>query len=189
MGHYAKIDKDSIVTDVIVAKADYINSLPDKDSWIKTSYNTADGIHYTPKKNQDFLDKDADQSKALRYRFAGIGMKYDKDNDVFYLQQPFPSWVLDKTDWAWKAPVTAPTLTDEDKQYGRSYYWDEDKYQADNTKGWVLEEIGYQMTLEEEEKLTKLFEGWDSSKPIPEKPDWLDEKFNYDKTAKDKQKE
>ena len=39
MGHYAKIDKDSIVTDVIVAKADYINSLPDKDSWIKTSYN------------------------------------------------------------------------------------------------------------------------------------------------------
>ena len=156
---------------------------------IRDSYNTADGIHYTPKKNQDFLDKDADQSKALRYRFAAIGMKYDKDNDVFYLQQPFPSWVLDKTDWAWKAPVTAPTLTDEDKQYGRSYYWDEDKYKADNTKGWVLQEIGYQMTLEEEEKLIKLFEGWDESKPIPEKPDWLDEKFNYDKAAKDKQKE
>ena len=73
-------------------------------------------------------------------------MKYDKDNDVFYLQQPFPSWVLDKTDWGGGA-IAHAELTDEDKLYGRSYRWDEDKYQADNTKGWVLEEIGYQMTL------------------------------------------
>ena len=48
--------------------------------------------------------------------------------------------VLDKTDWAWKAPIAHAELTDEDKLYGRSYRWD-DKYQADNTKGWVLEEI------------------------------------------------
>ena len=57
MGHYAKIDENNVVTQVIVAKADFIETLSDKDSWIKTSYNTMDGIHYTPKQNQDFLDK------------------------------------------------------------------------------------------------------------------------------------
>ena len=45
MGHYAKIDENNVVTQVIVAKADFIETLSDKDSWIKTSYNTKEGVH------------------------------------------------------------------------------------------------------------------------------------------------
>jgi hypothetical protein len=45
--------------------------------------------------------------------------------------QPYASWTLDKDTWQWNAPITYP---DDDKDYS----WDEDVYQADNTKGWVL---------------------------------------------------
>ena len=54
MGHYAKIDSNNIVIQVIVANADFINTLPDKDSYIKTSYNTMGGVHYEPSDTQDF---------------------------------------------------------------------------------------------------------------------------------------
>ena len=96
----------------------------DKSKWIKTSYNTYKGKHYVPKENQDFSEESADQSKALRYRFAGKGSVYDATNDVFYNQQPFASWTLNKTTWEWEAPVAYPT---DDKLYK----WDEDK------KEWV----------------------------------------------------
>ena len=45
MGHYAKINSDNIVEQVIVAEADFIETLSDKDSYIKTSYNTREGKH------------------------------------------------------------------------------------------------------------------------------------------------
>ena len=44
MSHFAKIDKDNIVTQVIVAEQDYINSIEGK--WIQTSYNTRGGVHH-----------------------------------------------------------------------------------------------------------------------------------------------
>lgn len=138
MGHYAKIDDNNIVIEVIVAKADFIESLPDKERWIKTSYNTNDGIHYEPKDEQDFLTRSSDQSKALRYRYAGIGMYYDATNDVFYKQSDYPSWVLNKTDWTWRPPIKEPSLTDEQLEQGCWIEWDEDAYQADNTKGWKI---------------------------------------------------
>ena len=139
MGHYAKIDENNVVTQVIVAKADYIETLSDKDSWIKTSYNTKEGVHYQPKSEQDFGTESSDQSKALRFRYAGPGFLYDKDEDVFLYPKPYPSWVLNKTDYQWYAPITQPTMTSEQLEEGGYYNWYEDEYQADNTKGWKYE--------------------------------------------------
>ena len=74
--------------------------------WKQTSYNTANGVHYTDN------TPSADQTKAFRGNFAGVGMKYDQDNDVFIGQQPYPSWTLNTSTWAWNPPVAQPEPTD-----------------------------------------------------------------------------
>ena len=142
MGHYAKVDENNIVVQVIVAKADYINTLPDKDSYIKTSYNTRAGKHFVPKENQDFSEMSPDQSKALRGNYAGIGYVYDPTHDIFYdpLEQAFPSWTLNTTTGQWEPPVAHPGFTEEqiaEMDASKKYYkytWDEDNRQ------WVLHE-------------------------------------------------
>jgi len=140
VGHWARIDENNIVQEVIVIKEAELDTgnWGDKANWIKTSYNTFEGKHYTPKEHQDFTEESADQSKALRYRYAGTGMYYDSTNDVFYEQQPFASWTLNNTTWVWQAPISYPTLTEEQMNQGVYYIWNEDAYQADNTQGWVL---------------------------------------------------
>ncbi len=147
MGHYAKIDSNNIVTQVIVADASYINSLSDSSSYIKTSYNTNMGKHYQPDStgNTSLQTESSDQSKSLRFRFAGVGMYYDSTNDVFYEQKPpdkdgdtCNSWTLNTSTWTWEAPITMPTLTDSQFANQKIWVWDESVYQADNTQGWVL---------------------------------------------------
>jgi len=119
MSHFARVE-NGIVTDVIVAEQDFINSLPDINLWVQTSYNTRGGIHYAPNSNTP------DGGIALRANFAGIGYIYDRDNDVFYGPQPYPSWTISGPVWIWKAPVPYPT--DEE-----IYYWDEP------TLSWIKE--------------------------------------------------
>ena len=106
MSHFAKV-VDGIVQDVIVAEQDFIDTLPDKNMWIKTSYNTQRGIHYTQNADGSRF-KSTDQSKALRKNYAGIGMTYDKVRDAFIPRQPYPSWTLDESTCLWKPPVEMP---------------------------------------------------------------------------------
>lgn len=134
MAHFAKVNIQMLVTQVIVAEQDYIDTLADKDFWIQTSYNTSGGKHYDPETG----DESADQTKALRKNFAGIGYKYDVDRDAFIPPRPFASWSLDEDTCWWNSPVEMPTLTEEEQAAGQYYMWDEDTYQADNTQGWIL---------------------------------------------------
>ena len=120
MSHFAKIE-DNIVTTVIVAEQDFIDTL--EGTWIQTSYNTSSGVHYGQ-------DNNPDGGVALRKNYAGIGMIYDSVKDAFYTSKPYASWTLDNTTCQWEAPIVYP---DDDKLYK----WDEDLYQSDNTKGWV----------------------------------------------------
>jgi len=101
MGHYAQVDENDIVVNVIVADQEFIDSLPNKDQFIKTSYNTRGGVHYIT----DTDTPSPDQSKALRKNFAGIGHTYRRDLDMFVPPKPFPSWVLDFETGTWKSPV------------------------------------------------------------------------------------
>jgi hypothetical protein len=68
-----------------------------------------------------------------------IGGYYDPANDVFVIRKPHPSWILDTSEWIYKAPVAYPTVL----TYGDNspYYldWDEDNqrwlgYDADNNE-------------------------------------------------------
>jgi len=87
MSHFAKIDSNNVVTDVIVAEQDFINSGAVGDSflWIQTSYNDAFGK-----------------------RFAGVGMTYDRTLNAFISPKPYPSWLLDATTLIWQSPVLYP---------------------------------------------------------------------------------
>jgi len=130
MAHYAFINEENIVTEVITGiDEDNTDTLPEGfaswEAWYadfrgqtckRTSYNTFENSHLLG-------------GTAFRGNYAGIGMTYDTDNDVFYLPQPYGSWTL-SSNWAWEAPIAYPTD-------GLNYYWDEDAYQADNTTGWV----------------------------------------------------
>ena len=107
MSHYAKV-VDGKVTQVIVAEADFFTTFVDSSpgEWIQTSYNTIGNSH--------------PEGRPLRGNYAGVGYTYDRENDVFYAPQPFPSWSIDNATWTWQAPVAMPTD-------GKLYNWDESK--------------------------------------------------------------
>jgi hypothetical protein len=119
MSHFAKIE-DGIVTTVIVAEQDYIDTL--EGTWVQTSYNTIGGVHYGQ-------DGNPDGGVALRKNYASMGMIYDSRKDAFYGPKIYASWTLNNTTCLWEPPITYP---DDDEEYD----WDEDLYQSDNTKGW-----------------------------------------------------
>ena len=125
MAHYAKVNPNGIVENVIVAEAEFFNTYVGSSAgiWIKTSYNTRGGVHYEP---NSYTTPSADQSKALRMNYAGIGMTYDEAKDAFIDPQPFPSWQLDE-DMRWEAPVEMPTD-------GEFYSWDEENLEWVNNE-------------------------------------------------------
>ena len=122
MAHFAKI-VNNIVTDVIVAEQDFIDEWHSDETWVQTSYNTYENVHYGQ-------DGNADGGVALRGNYAGVGYTYDSTNDVFYEPQPFPSWTINTSLWKWEAPLAKPND-------GKNYNWIEDNYQLDNNTGWV----------------------------------------------------
>jgi hypothetical protein len=98
MAHFAKIDSNNIVTEVIVAEQDFINSgvVGDSFLWVQTSYNN-----------------------NFRKNFAGIGDTYDKTRDAFITPKSFASWTLVEDTCQWTAPVAYP-------DDGKEYTWNED---------------------------------------------------------------
>jgi len=123
LAHYAYVDETGTVTSVIVGR-DEDDLEPGITSWeeyftakgkgqaVRTSYNTRGGVHYTDK------EPSADQSKALRFNYAGVGFTYDADRDAFIPPKPFDSWVLDEATCFWLAPIDYP-------EDGGEYVWDE----------------------------------------------------------------
>ena len=98
MAHFAKIDNNNLVTEVIVAEKNFINSglVGDEFLWVQTSYNG-----------------------SFRKNYAGIGDTYDKTRDAFIAPKPYASWTLNDTTCLWEAPTAYP-------DDGKRYEWDED---------------------------------------------------------------
>jgi hypothetical protein len=119
MAHYAFLDINNIVTEVITGK----NEGEDGIDWEqhygefrgqtckRTSYNTCGGVH-------------SSGGTPLRKNYAGIGYTYDAGRDAFIPPKAFASWVLNETTCLWDAPTPMPT---DDKKYS----WDEP------TTSWV----------------------------------------------------
>jgi len=130
MAHYAKLGINSKVISVqVVADTDCQNADGIEDEevgrqfleqihhwplWKKTSYNTYNNKHQS-----------GDDSKAFRGNYAGIGMIYDEDNDMFLPKKPYASWVLNTAEARWQSPVgDAPALSEEEVAT-HVYEWNE----------------------------------------------------------------
>lgn len=104
MAHYAFLDANNIVTEVIVGKdeTELIEGFSPEEWYgnfrgqrcVRTSYN-----------------------HNIRKQYAGIGYTYDATADVFIAPKPFPSWLLD-ANYDWQAPIERPAD-------GKRYSWDE----------------------------------------------------------------
>jgi len=121
MAHFAQLDGNSIVLQVIVVSNDDVQNLPFPDSeslgvafcqslfgsntnWAQTSYNA-----------------------NFRYNYAGLGFFFDSNvspNGAFIAPKPYPSWLLNTNTYQWQAPVPYPND-------GNIYIWDEE------TQSWV----------------------------------------------------
>ena len=106
MSHFAKVDENNIVIQVIVAEQEYIDTLPDseKEKYIQTSYNTYGGKHYKP----NSLIREEDDGTPLRKNYAGIGFTYDSERDAFIESKPYSSWTLNEGTCRWEAPISEP---------------------------------------------------------------------------------
>ena len=145
MAHYAKLGANNKVIAVhVVADKDCQNADGIEDEevgrqflerihnwplWKKTSYNTAAGQH----KNG---------GTPLRGNYAGIGMTYYQDHDIFIGPKPFPSWVLNVAEASWKSPIgNKPALTADQQSQNEAathmwvYKWNE------SGQSWDLEDL------------------------------------------------
>ena len=128
MAHFAEIDENNVVTQVIVvANEDTTDTngveveeigvafckklLGAETNWKQTSYNN-----------------------NFRVRYAGISYTYNEELNAFIAPKPFESWVLVEETADWVSPVgPAPTLTEAQVESRSFYKWDEENL------AWVLE--------------------------------------------------
>ena len=119
MAHYAFLDENNIVTEVIVGKNEGEDGIDWQSQYSairgqvckRTSYNTHGGVH-------------SSGGTPYRKNYAGLGYTFDSERDAFIPPKPFNSWVLDEQTCLWNAPVAMP----EDAGTGdppKRYQWDE----------------------------------------------------------------
>lgn len=147
MGHFAELDKDNKVLQVLKAcNQDIVNNggeLSEQAAkhfetvcsfsqngvkWVQTSYNN-----------------------NFRKQYAGIGYTFDPIKNKFIQPQPFPSWSLDSND-DWKAPIAYPTITTYGDNVRYYIYWNEidqkwiGKDEQNNAFAWLPETLSWVST-------------------------------------------
>ncbi len=122
MAHYAFLNMQNIVTEVIVGK----DETDGPTNWEmhygnireqvckRTSYNTQGGVH-------------SGGGTPYRKNYAGIGYTYDYARDAFIPPKPFDSWTLNENSCLWEAPVAYP-------DDGQQYEWNEENQEWDLTQ-------------------------------------------------------
>tara|TARA_R110000868_G_scaffold296902_1_gene557272 strand:- start:503 stop:841 length:339 start_codon:yes stop_codon:yes gene_type:complete len=103
MAHYAFLDENNIVTEVIVGKDETDLS----EDWEQ---------FYGAIRNQ--VCKRTSYHGNMRKNYAGIGYIFDEARDAFIAPKPYPSWVLNEQSCQWESPTPMPV---DDKRYT----WDE----------------------------------------------------------------
>ena len=144
MAHFAQLDDNNVVTQVIVVSND---DTSDSNGTETESI----GVAFCQKLlGADTNWKQTSYNGNMRGNYAGIGYTYMENvatlgvgsTDVFIAQQPHDSWTISTSAAQWEAPITQPTLTDDQIAAGSYYTWDESAYQADTsdpkTAGWTL---------------------------------------------------
>jgi hypothetical protein len=115
MAHYAFLDEDNLVTEVIKGvDEDVIQT--DIDETEVGGSSEAWETWYGNLRGQTC--KRTSYNGNIRKNFAGIGYTYDSARDAFISPKPFPSWTLNEDTCGWDAPVARPSND-------KSWAWDE----------------------------------------------------------------
>ena len=143
MAHFAKLDANGIVEQVIV--------VADTDTADSSGAETeAIGVAFCQKLIGAGTNwKQTSYNNNMRGNYAGIGMTYMSgvrtlgvaSTDVFIPQQPHASWTVGINTATWYPPTPpgdAPDLSDSDKTAGKYYAWNESNYQSNPSTAWVL---------------------------------------------------
>ena len=141
MAHFAKLDSNNVVTQVIVVGND---DTSDSNGVEVESI----GVAFCQKLlGADTNWKQTSYNGNMRGNYAGVGFTYMSNvatlgvgsTDIFITQKPFASWTISTSTPVWVSPLgEAPGLTTSQAAAGSYYTWDESAYQADNTAGWTL---------------------------------------------------
>jgi hypothetical protein len=115
MAHFAQIDENNVVVQVLVVPdeqqhrgQEYMSDdLMLGGRWVQTSYNS-----------------------NIRGMYAGVGYIFNEELDIFLPPQPYPSWVINTEFGYWESPIPRPTEIE-----GKVHIWDEDTLQ------WVEEDL------------------------------------------------
>lgn len=115
MAHFAQLDLNNVVTQVIVVHNNELldNGVEKESKGIAFCQSLFGGVW-----------KQTSYNGTMRKNFAGIGSTYDVGRDAFIPPKPYESWVIDEATCRWTAPVAMPTD-------GKAYSWDE------STFNWV----------------------------------------------------
>jgi hypothetical protein len=118
MAHFAKLNKDNLVTEVhVVNNNDLLQDGVESE---------AKGIQFLVDWSGGYTNwKQTSYNGNFRKNYAGVGWTYDSNRDAFISPQPFPSWILNESTCRWEPPVPFPTD-------GQRYNWDE------ATTSWVV---------------------------------------------------
>lgn len=118
MAHYAFIDSDNVVVEVITGRDEHevVDGISDWEAYystkrdgltaVRTSYNTKAGEHL-------------EGGEPFRCNYAGVGFSYDPQRDAFIPPKPFESWILNQDTCLWEPPIAMP-------EDGKAYSWNED---------------------------------------------------------------
>ena len=154
MAHFAELDSDNKVKRVVVVG----NDIPTAEGPLGENDMHVDGETWCVDFFKGGTWKQTSYNHNFRKQYAGIGMTYDSAKDKFINAQPYASWSLDSND-DWQAPIAYPTIKDDEQDPIVWFYfirWNEDKYNADNTKGW-------EATKSNDEAETKTIYDWNGT--------------------------
>tara|TARA_B100000287_G_scaffold22275_2_gene21886 strand:+ start:820 stop:1260 length:441 start_codon:yes stop_codon:yes gene_type:complete len=143
MAHFAKLDANNVVEQVIVVA----NEDTADGSGVETE---SIGVAFCQKLMGASTNwKQTSYNNNFRGNYAGIGMTYMTgqatlgvgSTDIFISQQPYASWTVGVGTAEWYPPANpgdAPALTSDEEAAGKRYVWNESNYQSNPSTAWVL---------------------------------------------------
>lgn len=130
MAHYALINKDNIVVQVITGVDENVIQTDTDGTVVGGSSEAWEQFYASQPQFADLICKRTSYNGNIRVNYAGVGYKYDPDFDVFIAPQPYPSWKLNYTSYQWEAPIAKPENVE-----GYKWIWSE------INKEWIQVEL------------------------------------------------
>jgi len=129
MAHYALLDKNNIVVQVIVGVDENITQIDSDGQSVGGSSEAWEQFYQTRPWFEGLTCKRTSYNGNYRKNYAGIGFSFDEELDAFIPPKPFESWILNSDTCVWVAPIPYPND-------GNVYSWD------DENQSWIPYTLG-----------------------------------------------